>query len=289
MWNKTLRVELLYLLCRANFRRLQISRNKQKGRISDNFVISSCTVGCQHDGLLVSVSTAVDPSVLYSCLSHIQPRAPYDFYPPYDFLPVRPSEAPVGILRRCCSRGHISLRAPYDLTRVYTCGLVEWFSGLHGYPVRGPNGHRTGPARKSSMLFISYGTRTGPVRDPQGCRTAVLRTRKGIDTTRIDKTPARASYLAPQGLFTGCLESLNPYGARKLIMHALKLYGPRTGRQNSYGAARGPCGPREWTYDFCSKQPGNSPYGARECDVTEALTYVFSRTKHVINGSGLCG
>ena len=23
-------------------------------------------------------------------------------------------------------------------------------------------------------------------------------------------------------------------------MHALKLYGPRTGRQNSYGAARGP-------------------------------------------------
>ena len=114
----------------------------------------------------------------------------------------------------------------------------------------------------------------GPVRDPQGCRTAALRTRKGIDTTRISKTPARASYLAvraPQGLFTGCLQSLNPYGAHKLIMHALKLYGPRTGRQNSYGAARAPCGPREWTYEFCSKQPGNSPYGARECDVTEAL------------------
>ena len=46
-------------------------------------------------------------------------------------------------------------------------------------------------------------------------------------------------------------------------MHALKLYGPRTGRQNSYGAARGPCGPREWTYDFCSKQPVNSPWTAR--------------------------
>ena len=54
-------------------------------------------------------------------------------------------------------------------------------------------------------------------------------------------------------------------------MHALKLYGPRTGRQNSYGAARSPCGPREWTYDFCSNQPGNSRYGARECDVTGAL------------------
>ena len=54
-------------------------------------------------------------------------------------------------------------------------------------------------------------------------------------------------------------------------MHALKLYGPRTGRQNFYGAARGPCGPREWTYEFCSKQTGNSPYRAREYDVTEAL------------------
>ena len=123
------------------------------------------------------------------------------------------------------------------------------------------------------MFFISYGTRTGPVRDPQGCRTAPLRTCKGIDTTRIGKNPARASYFAvrgrtgpvrgPHGLFTGCLKSLNPYGARKLIMHALKLYGPRTGRQNSYGAARGPCGPREWTYDFCSKQPVNSPGTAR--------------------------
>ena len=65
------------------------------------------------------------------------------------------------------------------------------------------------------------------------------------------------------GLFTGCL--------RKLIMHALKYYGPRTGRQNSYDAARGPYEPREWTCDFCSKHPGKSPNGARECDVTGAL------------------
>ena len=135
-----------------------------------------------------------------------------------------------------------------------------------------------GPRTEIFNFFISYGTRTGPVRDPQGCRAAALRTRKGIDTTRIGKTPARASYLAvrgPQGLFTDCLQSLNPYGTLKLIMHALKLYGPRTGRQNSYGAAPGPCGPCEWTYDFCSKQPGNSPYGAWECDVTEASILVF--------------
>ena len=47
-------------------------------------------------------------------------------------------------------------------------------------------------------------------------------------------------------------------------MHALKLYGPRTGRQNSYGAVR-------FLFKTACEQPGNSPYGARECDVTEAL------------------
>ena len=44
----------------------------------------------------------------------------------YDFLPVkRLGEAPVGILGRCCSRGHIRLRAPYGLTRVDSYGLIE--------------------------------------------------------------------------------------------------------------------------------------------------------------------
>ena len=74
-------------------------------------------------------------------------------------------------------------------------------------PLAMPTRHRTGPARESSMLFIFYGTHTRPVRDPQGCRTAPLRTRKGIDTTIIGKNPARASYLAvraPHGPRTGC-------------------------------------------------------------------------------------
>ena len=48
----------------------------------------------------------------------------------------------------------------------------------------------------------------------------------------------RGPLQAPQGLFTGCLQYLNPYRACKLIMHALKLYGLCTGRQNSYSAAR---------------------------------------------------
>ena len=68
-------------------------------------------------------------------------------------------------------------------------------------PVRCPYGHRTGPARESSMFFISYWTSTGLVRDPQGCRTEPLRTHKEIDTTRIGKNPARASYLAIRGLY----------------------------------------------------------------------------------------
>ena len=108
--------------------------------------------------------------------------------------------------------------------------------------------------------------------------------RKVIDTTRIGKNPARALCLAVQGpygphtiparVFTSCLQYLSSYGARKLIVHTLKLYGPRTERQNPYGAARGPCGPREWTYDFCSKQPVNSPHGARECDVMPLLHHI---------------
>ena len=123
-------------------------------------------------------------------------------------------------------------------------GNLQCFSYPAG-PVRG----RVGPTR------VPYGALT----DTQGnwhnqnwqkSRTGVVFCRTG---------PVRFLH----GLFTGCLKSLNPYGARKLIMHALQLYGPRTGRQNSYGVARGPCGPREWTYDFCSKQPVNSPGTAR--------------------------
>ena len=147
-----------------------------------------------------------------------------------------------------------------------------WFGRII---LRTPWVPRAGPVR------ASYGPRTQifnifhilrdpyePVRDPQvssrqpyglvrELAQPELAKRTGVVFGRTG--PLRA----PQGLFAGCLQSLNPYGARKLIMHALKLYGPRTGRQNSYGAARGPCGPREWTYDFCSKQPGNSPGTAR--------------------------
>ena len=124
---------------------------------------------------------------------------PARFLSPIRFLARKAEWSAVGILRRCCSRGHIRLRAPYDLTRLYAYGLVEWFAGSYGFLVRCPYGHRAGPARESSRLFVSYGFRAGSVRDSQGCRTAPLRTGKVIDTTRIGKNPARASYLAVWG------------------------------------------------------------------------------------------
>ena len=110
-----------------------------------------------------------------------------------------------------------------------------------------------------SNIFILWNPYRA-VRVMQGCRTTPLRTHNEIDTTRICKNPMWASYVVvrgpygsltvPHGLFTGCLRSLNPYGTRKLIMHALKPQGKiRTA----------PHGPREWTYGFVQ----NSPWTAR--------------------------
>ena len=136
-----------------------------------------------------------------------------------------------------------------------------------------PCGARTGIVRAPQGNLQCFLYPTEPVRGPCGTRKgAVLhlyghvreliqpKLTKIVQGRRIWPYGARTGPLwSPHGLFTGCLGSENTYLARKLIMHALKLYGPRTGRQNSYGAAQGLCGPHEWMYDFCSKQPGNSP------------------------------
>ena len=90
-------------------------------------------------------------------------------YHPYDFLPVRPSEAPVGILHWCCSRGHIRLRGR---TAWHGCILMVWIIRRAPWvPVRCQYGHRTGHARESSILFISYGARAWPARVPYGALT----------------------------------------------------------------------------------------------------------------------
>ena len=145
-----------------------------------------------------------------------------------------------------------------------------WFGRIIRIPPRVP---RAMPVRAPHGNFQCFSYHTGPrgthkgaVRHPyeqvrELTKPELAKIRHGRRIwpygTRMD--PLRY----PHGLFTGWLLYQNPYGTRNFIMHALKLYGPRTGRRNSYGAVRGPCGPREWTLDFCLKQPGNSPYGAR--------------------------
>ena len=85
--------------------------------------------------------------------------------------------------------------------RIYT-SVYLWFDWIIR---RIPWVPRSMPARESSMFFISYGTRTGHVCDPQRCRKAPLRTCKGIDTTKIGKIPHGRRILAvrdPHGPLT---------------------------------------------------------------------------------------
>ena len=140
--------------------------------------------------------------------------------------------------------------------------------------VRASYRSRTGIFNVFHILWDPYGARAGPARMPYG---ALMDTQgnwhnQNWQTSHTGVVFCRTGPVrAPHGLFTGCLKYLNPYGARKLIMHALKLYGPRTGRQNSYGARVGPWVDVRFLFKTSCEQPGNSPYGARECDVTEAL------------------
>ena len=181
----------------------------------------------------------------------------------------------------------LARKAEWSTRRNFTSGPVRlntfaylWFGWIRrtsrvprAMPVRASCGPRTGIFKIFHILRDPYGARAWPARVPYGTLTDTQgnwhnhnwqKSRTGVVFGRTG--PVRA----PHGLFTGCSQFQNPYGARKLIMHALKFYGPRTGRHNSYGAARACAGPVSGRTSFCSKQPGNSPYGARECDVTEA-------------------
>ena len=175
------------------------------------------------------------------CLSHIQPRAPYDFYHLYDFLPVRPSDAPVGIFTSVLFSWSHQTTGPVRLeTAVHL-----WFGRMirrtprvpRAMPVRASYGPRKGIFNVFHIPRDPYGTRKAAIQhpyghvreliqpkltkiphrrriwscgartDPQGRHTTPLRTRKGIDTTKIDKNPAQASYLVVQGPYgprTGC-------------------------------------------------------------------------------------
>ena len=145
-------------------------------------------------------------------------------------------------------------KAEWSARRIFTSVLFSW------------SHQATGPVRLDTAVNLWFGwmirkttwvPRAMPVRAPQGnfqCFSYPTGHVRELMQPKLTKIPhgrliwpyrARTGPLrSPHGLFKGCLGSQNPYGARKLIMHALKLYGPCTGRQNSYGAALGPCGPR---------------------------------------------
>ena len=117
--------------------------------------------------------------------------------------------------------------------------------------VRCRYGHRAGPARESSRFFISYGTHTGPARDPQGCRTAPLRTRKGIDTTRVGKIPhgcriwscygARTvPTRAVHGLFTICKPVRGPKTYNACIKTLRAPYGEAKSERRRTGPVQTP-------------------------------------------------
>ena len=99
--------------------------------------------------------------------------------------------------------------------------------------MRCPYGYCTGPARESSMFFISY------LRDPQGRRTCGclaapyghVRELTQPELTKIPYGRRIWPYRCVRALYgprTGCSRFLTQYGARKLIMHALNSTG-RTG------------------------------------------------------------
>ena len=137
---------------------------------------------------------------------------------------------------------------------------------------------RTGIIRAPQGNLQCFSYPAGPVRGPCGTRKGTVRHPYGQvrelmqpELTKIPHGrriwsygPRTGPWRSPHGLFTGCLGYQNPYGARKLIMHALKLYGPRTGRQNRtapHGARAGPVSGRTI---FVQNNPGT----AREQPVT---------------------
>ena len=68
--------------------------------------------------------------------------------------------------------------------------------------MRGPCGHRMGPARKSSMFFISYGTRTGPCRTRKGAVRQPYRHVRELTQPELAKLP-HGRRIWPYGALTG--------------------------------------------------------------------------------------
>ena len=125
-------------------------------------------------------------------------------------------------------------------------------------------GHRTWPHGNPQCFSYPTGRIRGPCVTRKGANWHV----RELTQPELAKIP-HGRRIWPHGartvplrssheLFTGCLRSVNPYGARKLIKHAFKLYGPRTGgniRTAPHGARAGPVSGRTV---FVLKSPKSS-------------------------------
>ena len=105
----------------------------------------------------------------------------------------------------------------------------------------------------------------GAVQVLNGCLMAPLLAPTVFDTAKHCKIPhrclmwscrtCRGSVQFPHRMFTGCLQSLNPYRAHKLIMHASNLYGLCMGWQNLYCTIWASCGDIGFLFKTAQEQP----------------------------------
>ena len=153
--------------------------------------------------------------------------------------------------------------------RFLTCN-AEWSSRKYFTPVLLSWSHQaTGPVRFDTTPYGNpqcFSYLTVPVWGPCG----TCKNRKGIDTTRICKIPARPSYVAVRGPYVpptataravrGLFAISKPVRARKLMPQSHHTPGlfPGWFIQKSYVYSRGPHGPRAAPNEFCL--PVRGPY-----------------------------
>ena len=169
------------------------------------------------NGKVISSHTLWWILIAIYCLSHIQRRAPYDFYHPYDLLPVRSAHR--NFLAVLSSWWH---QATGPRTAWHDCILMAWLNNSQdstGTLCDARMGIMRAPHR-NLQWFISYGTcaggpcvtHKGAVWCPYGHIRELTQPEFVKILHRCHIWPYGATtrpLQSPQGLFMGCLQSLN--------------------------------------------------------------------------------
>ena len=138
-------------------------------------------------------------------------------------------------------------RAPYRPSRMWKSW--RFLCGAHTMPVQASHGVPVESCEWFNQTkHTAVSSRTGPVAwCDHGNSTDVKFLRALHSSLRARNRTGDRNCMGP---VVGC-----DWG----IMHALKLYGPRTGRQNLYGAARGPCADVWFLFKTAREQPVRGP------------------------------